>query len=214
MELRNSDLVRWNTEYVHNMTQAAISTQNHRAPFIAKKNAVYWVEGSGIGDVGSGIGASRMEGPLSMFSGRQLLEALMEPSQAIAGEKRPHEGEEEDEARRVRAREDTDVEVGRSSGEEHGRGAGLDVDDGFAPIVDDQVTSCILIPATVVAKDVRISKSAVTLHRRSKNPPQPCLGTSAPPSAAPPLRVAAQALEASLACLPARADLALHIQLP
>lgn len=139
MELRNSDLSRWNTEYLQNMAEAAVHKHKHRATAIAKRNADFWVLGSGIGGVGAGIGASRMQGPLAVFSGIQLLEAISDQRLIAAGEKRERDADEE--GRRVRARSDTNVEVARSSGEEHARGVGMDIDDGFVPIVDDQARS-------------------------------------------------------------------------
>ncbi|KAK4998596.1 R8 protein [Elasticomyces elasticus] len=120
MELRNSDLARWSTDYLKNMAEAAKHKQALRAVFLARKNAEYWVLGMGLGNIGKGVYEGKNPGPLAMFSGYQLLETLTGVLQTSAGHKRDRDGEEEDvesdgSGRRVRMRED---------GEQAGRGDG------------------------------------------------------------------------------------------
>lgn len=75
-ELRNSDLARWNTQYLQNMAIASKLKENNKLITVAKKNAAFWVLGVGIASVGTGVGTSRIPHPLEAFSGDQLLGAL------------------------------------------------------------------------------------------------------------------------------------------
>lgn len=143
-ELRNADLTRWNNEYLDNMAGIARSRQHYKVPAQAKKNATFWVMGAGVGGVGSGIGISKMDTPLAMFSGDRLMETLTGIETAAAGRKRSRSvGEEgqgsESEERRVRARGD--------DGEQIDRGEDLVLDDdGMMPVFDDDVSdpSCVV----------------------------------------------------------------------
>ncbi|KAI9873277.1 MAG: hypothetical protein M1830_000588, partial [Pleopsidium flavum] len=134
-ELRNADLTQWNNEYLDNMAGIVRSRQHYRIPAQAKKNAAFWVMGTGVGGVGSGIGMSKMDTPLNMFSGDILMEALTGIETAAAGRKRSRsvveEGQgSESEERRVRPREDDDEQIGHSGD--------LAVDDsGMTPVFDD-----------------------------------------------------------------------------
>lgn len=116
MELRNSELARWNTDYVANQLEAIRQKTAHQAAALAKKNAEYWILGTDD------------NGPLSLFSGAKLLEALTGVNLRAGGQKRPRdEGYETDEQRRVRPR-------GDPSSDEIGRG--ID-DDGYMPMIGD-----------------------------------------------------------------------------
>lgn len=104
-ELRNTDLARWNDNYLVNM---AIETQAkvlHNATRLAKKNAAYWVGGSGIGDIGS----FSQKTPLDIFAGDALMNALTNVATSVAGRKRNRNEKDEDgpdsDGRRVRTRE-------------------------------------------------------------------------------------------------------------
>lgn len=137
-ELRNSDLAEWNNNYLTNMASVARSRQHYKVNAQAKKNAVFWVMGAGIGGVGSGLGISKLDNPLDMFSGGKLIEALRSVESAPAGRKRSRSAGEESqssdsEERRVRARED--------DGEQIGRGQELALDDsGMVPGFEDDVS--------------------------------------------------------------------------
>lgn len=104
-ELRNTDLARWNDNYLVNM---AIETQTkvlQHATRLAKKNAAFWVGGSGIGDIGS----FSQKTPLDIFAGDALMKALTNVATSVAGRKRNRnekdvDGSDSDE-RRVRTRE-------------------------------------------------------------------------------------------------------------
>ncbi|KAK3706655.1 R8 protein [Vermiconidia calcicola] len=116
MELRNGDLARWNANYVANMDEVLRHKNVSRAAAVAKKNAEYWMLGQGD------------SGPLSMFTGVKLLEALTGVKLTHAGEKRTRDDDEEtDGSRRVRSR-------GEPSSDEIGRGF---QDDGFMPMMGD-----------------------------------------------------------------------------
>ncbi|KAI9752443.1 MAG: phosphomevalonate kinase [Chaenotheca gracillima] len=75
-ELRKQDLAAWEENYIRSMKHLAQKRQTHKAPNLAKKNAMFWVLDSGIGGVGIGIGQSRLPGPLKMFWGPSLIASL------------------------------------------------------------------------------------------------------------------------------------------
>jgi len=117
MELHNGDLARWHNEYLANMAEALRPKNANKAAAQAKKNAEFWMLGKGDA------------GPLSLFQGAQFLEAVT-GIKIGAGMKRPRdEGYESDETRRVRSR------LGEPSSDEIGRG--LEFDDGFMPLPED-----------------------------------------------------------------------------
>ncbi|KAK5687660.1 R8 protein [Elasticomyces elasticus] len=137
MELRNGDLARWNTNYILNMQNAARQKSVPKAAAIAKENAKFWVLG-GVG--GWGQADTIVNGPLGMFSGAKLLEALtgMDLTGTGSGEKRGRDAitAAADDGDEDRARKRSRVE-GELSSDEVGRGAGADhqyaADDGYMP---------------------------------------------------------------------------------
>ena len=116
-ELHNTDLAQWNTDYLENMAEATAAKLSHKAPFLAKKNAAFWVVGTGIGGVGAALGSSKLHSPLHMFAGDAMMEALTGVKVSTAGQKRGRDDEEDhefdSEARRVRIRDDNEDQVGR-----------------------------------------------------------------------------------------------------
>ena len=119
-ELRNADLSQWNTDYIANMADATAAKMSHRAPFIAKRNAAFWVMGAGIGGVGAGVGSSSLQSPLAMFAGHTMMEALTGFKISTAGQKRGRDDQEdsdsESEARRTRIRDGDWDQLGRDEG--------------------------------------------------------------------------------------------------
>ena len=114
MELRNGDLARWNTDYVANMNEIISHRNTAKAAALAKKNAEFWILGQGD------------RGPLSMFSGTKLLEALTGVKLTAAGEKHPRDDQDDaDLGRRIRTEPSSD-EIGRGF-----------QDDGYMPMIDD-----------------------------------------------------------------------------
>lgn len=136
MELRNSDLSRWNTEYLQNMAEATRIKIQHKAITQAKKNAEFWIWGSGIGNIGRRFGYSEAKTPLDMFYGDALFQALTGIKRAaMAGQKRDRDGgideATEGESRRIRRRSDED---------QVSRGNDMELDEGvFAPMGDEYV---------------------------------------------------------------------------
>ncbi len=116
-ELRNADLARWNDTYVENMISEARLKLQHKASRLSKRNARLLVHGSGIGGVGLRFSTINVPGPLEIFSGDNLLEALT-GEKRIAGTKRLY-GEDhpdfESEGRRVRARDSDGDQIGRGN---------------------------------------------------------------------------------------------------
>jgi hypothetical protein len=114
-ELRNTELANFNNDYVQNMASASKQKYQNKLPTQAKKNAAFWVFGQGIGSVGLGLGASRVQHPLRRFSGEELYDVL-NPTTRQKGRKRsrPDNGDNEaSNVRRVRAREGYEDHVGR-----------------------------------------------------------------------------------------------------
>ena len=174
-ELRNADLSQWNTDYIANMADATAAKMSHRAPFIAKRNAAFWVIGSGIGGVGAGMGSSSLQSPLAMFAGDTMMEALTGVKISTAGQKRGRDDQEdhdsESEARRARIRDGDWDQLGRE-------GMMLD-DDGTMIISANDVNvpisgSC---PRLIILREL---KSVVMLRQLSKI--LPCHGMQAQPS--------------------------------
>jgi hypothetical protein len=125
IELHNRDISDWNKQYRGSMKEALRHKHAHRLVALAKKNAEHWMLGSG----GDGLLQSD-RGPLNMFTGIKLLEAMTGLKLTPGGEKRARdEDPASEDSRRVRSR------TGVSS-DEVGRGFDFQ-DDGFVPMGDD-----------------------------------------------------------------------------
>jgi meiotic recombination protein REC8, fungi type len=127
LELHNRDLARWQADYVANMHEIMKHKQVAKLAAIAKENAKHWILGPGtLGKLGQ---SDRLvSGPLDMFSGAKLLEALTGVKLA-GGKKRSREDDVDDQSqRRVRSR-GLDP-----SSDEYGRGG---YDDGYMPAFGD-----------------------------------------------------------------------------
>jgi hypothetical protein len=74
LELRNAEILDWNTNYLKNMKEAVHSKIQRRVQQQAKKNAEHYIWGAGIGGLGQDFfGAC---GPLDRFIGDNLFELL------------------------------------------------------------------------------------------------------------------------------------------
>lgn len=108
-ELRNADLTRWNNDYVANMVADNQVKLQRKTSRLTKKNARFWVYGSGIGNVGSSFGNLTFNSPLDMFAGEALMQALTGVTSPVTGKKRSRGGESSQESdgegRRVRSRD-------------------------------------------------------------------------------------------------------------
>lgn len=125
IELHNRDISAWNQDYKENMNESLRHKRAHRLVTLAKKNAEHWILGPGHDDLLLGD-----RGPLNMFTGIKLLEAMTGLKLTAGGEKRARdEDPASDDSRRVRSR------AGLSS-DEVGRGFDFQ-DDGFVPMADD-----------------------------------------------------------------------------
>lgn len=124
MELRNKDLAAWNANYLANMKEASKQKNHHRLNQLAKKNAEFWVWGSGIGGI-----AARMQGvtgptPFDRFIGDNLFELFTGVSRrGCARSKRDRDSgideATQEESRRVRQRTDElEGEIGRGQEDE------------------------------------------------------------------------------------------------
>ena len=166
-ELHSTVIAEWNSDYLVNMAEAKTSKIIHKASFLAKKNAVFFVYGAGINGVGAGLGRSKLQSPLAIFAGDSLMESLTGIKVSERGQKRGRDDEEghdsDTEARRVRMRDDGGNQIGR------GNGMILD-DDGMIMDVDNNVSLCsVKITFPLFSVD-RTSKSVVMPCRRSKIP--------------------------------------------
>ena len=72
IELKNRQLLSWNSDYLQNMKDAAQPKIKHHIQQQAKKNAEYYVWGAGIGGLGRDEFGAR--GPLGQFMGDSLFE--------------------------------------------------------------------------------------------------------------------------------------------
>lgn len=72
MELKNRQLLSWNSDYLQNMKDAAQPKIKHHIQQQAKKNAEHYVWGAGIGGLGRDQFGAR--GPLGQFMGDSLFE--------------------------------------------------------------------------------------------------------------------------------------------
>jgi meiotic recombination protein REC8 len=125
IELHNRDISVWNQRYKENMSEALSHKLAHRLVTLAKKNAEHWILGAGNNSL---LQADR--GPLNMFTGIKLLEAITGLDLTVVDKKRARdEDPASDDGRRVRSR-------GEPSSDEFGRGFGPQ-DDGFMPMMDD-----------------------------------------------------------------------------
>jgi meiotic recombination protein REC8 len=125
IELHNRDISVWNQRYKENMSEALSHKRANRLVTLAKKNAEHWILGAGNSGL---LQADR--GPLNMFTGIKLLEAMTGLDLTVGGKKRAREDDPaSDDSRRVRSR-------GEPSSDEVGRGFGPQ-DDGFMPMMDD-----------------------------------------------------------------------------
>jgi len=130
MELGNSVIKAWNENYLENMAKATEIKLQHKIPFLAKRNADFWIWGAGIGGIGKELRGLGIPTALDMFYGAGLYETVMgiKPA-AVAGSKRQldTEGETtEEEGRRVRPRGEDSDEIAR------GDGAAVMDEDGYA----------------------------------------------------------------------------------
>lgn len=119
IEMRNSDIAQLNAGYVENMREAIRQKQAAHDTALAKKNAEYWILGTEV------------PGPLGIFRGARLLEALTGVNLRESSLKRPRdEGYETDEGRRVRPRSSppADQEIGRFAAQD---------DEGYQPMLGD-----------------------------------------------------------------------------
>jgi hypothetical protein len=130
VEMRNRDLISMNNNYLANMAEDEKRSYALKARQQAKKNADFWLLGSGISGAGNGIGSSKVKGPLAdLFSGPSLYQWMTGIELDVSGRKRESEGEETtDTERRVRPRLDED-QVGRGVGGEPNDGIIFQGDD-------------------------------------------------------------------------------------
>ncbi|KAH9845878.1 ubiquitin c-terminal hydrolase [Teratosphaeria destructans] len=136
LELRNGDLARWNTDYVANMQEANKQKQAARAAALAKENARHWVLGN---DSLAALGHSDVlvNGPLEMFSGAKLLEALIRIRLTPGGQKRVHE-DDDAENQAVPRKRSRDLNM---PSDEIARGIDSEGDGGYMPAVGDDYMS-------------------------------------------------------------------------
>ncbi|KAH6667544.1 hypothetical protein B0J14DRAFT_620048 [Halenospora varia] len=131
--LRNDDLIQWRDEYIHNMAEASAQNNVRKANAQAKKNALHFVYGIGINDVGEGSGSMKFKSPLDMFSGDALRAQLTGLSISCPPKcsKRTHsdveDAEQNSSPKRSRQGED---EVGRGFEED---GPMINFEDEFNP---------------------------------------------------------------------------------
>jgi meiotic recombination protein REC8, fungi type len=119
------------------MESLARTKEQSKSAAQARKNAAYWILDQGIGGVAANFGDDQFPHPLSVFSGQDLLDALLAVPASPTGSKRARSQsadlDEDGEGRRVRPRADDGEEIGRG---EEGPIMGSD-DDGIVIQDDD-----------------------------------------------------------------------------
>jgi meiotic recombination protein REC8, fungi type len=75
--LRNADLRDWQDSYAQNMLAAIQKKETQHTARVAKRNAYEWVFGNGLGNVGNGIGGSKLPSPLALFAGDSLMSLVV-----------------------------------------------------------------------------------------------------------------------------------------
>ncbi|KAJ5180113.1 hypothetical protein N7492_003323 [Penicillium capsulatum] len=108
--LRNTDLARWNNEYLTNMAQASKQKEQNKMQTIVKKNAAFWVFGQGLGSVGIGLGTLHAAHPLKIYSGEDFYDTL---SGFINPNERASTHGNENSTGNKRQQDPPDVELGR-----------------------------------------------------------------------------------------------------
>lgn len=120
VELRNSELSKWQVEYKDTMAAENRQILQRRANAQAKKKAFWFVYGAGLNDVGYGSGGQMLPSPLKMFSGESLASKIIgKPGTLIASKskktKRALDASGEQQETPKRARQDQiENEVGIS----------------------------------------------------------------------------------------------------
>jgi meiotic recombination protein REC8 len=124
MELRNKDLAAWNADYLKNMKEAARNKNRHRALTQAKKNAEFWVWGSGFGGIGHRVLGATGPTPFDQFHGDNLFQLCTGLNRnQVAGTKHDRDSgideATQEESRRVRHKSDIEEEpMGRGENDE------------------------------------------------------------------------------------------------
>ncbi|KAH6351706.1 hypothetical protein HBI37_038350 [Parastagonospora nodorum] len=134
MELRNKDLVEWNTNYLKNMDAVIKGKKKSRIAQQAKKGADYYVWGRGLGGIAEHYAGATGPNPFEMFIGDNLFELATGVSRnKVAGKKHDRDSgideATQEESRRVRQKTN-------EPGSEMGRGQD---DEGFFMPGDDEV---------------------------------------------------------------------------
>lgn len=122
LELSNSEIVAWNTNYLKNMKAAARSTIQKHVQQQAKKNAEYYVWGAGLGGLGRDPFAA--QGPLAGFMGDDLFELFTGTSRNLKATPKRDRDSGVDEATQEEARikrqktVEPEEEIGRGQDDE------------------------------------------------------------------------------------------------
>jgi hypothetical protein len=115
-QISRDELLQWDRDYLENMSRLDVHKANVKGQAQARRNALSWIAGRGIGSVGVGISNYGFAHPLDSFCGDSLLVALSdEPPVSEQSRKRSpsHEGDDEGHGRNVRRRvSDDGIEIG------------------------------------------------------------------------------------------------------
>ena len=116
-QFRKTDMSIWNDNYVEIMGEAARVKSQQKVSYQAKKNAQFWVFGSGLGGIGRGAGSFDHPSALSIFAGDRLMAALTgkETSPKRKRERSTSLAESTDLERRTRPRVEEGSQLGRAA---------------------------------------------------------------------------------------------------
>ncbi|KAI9722542.1 MAG: hypothetical protein M1828_004537 [Chrysothrix sp. TS-e1954] len=164
-ELRNSDLISWNQNYIANMEEAKKHKTALRETALAKHNAQHWLWGTGLGGIGSGIGSFGLSTPFDAYYGQGLHDLLIGASDSASlkrdGERSSEDGADSED-RRVRPRSDAAYEIGRGD-----EATFLGDDGGFGPGGDDQVRKS---PRVHITKIFLTRRQELEIGRQAPTP--------------------------------------------
>lgn len=122
MELRNSEILSWNTNYLNNMREAARPKVHHHILQQSKKNAEHYVWEAGLGGLGRDTFGAK--GPFDRFVGDNLFELLTGKSRSLKTTPKRDRDSGIDEATQEEARSkrqrsaQPDEEIGRGQDDE------------------------------------------------------------------------------------------------
>lgn len=147
-ELRNSEISRWNTDYLDNMADIVKSRLKQRIAAQAKKNAEWLIWGRGIANIGRGIGYHCLPSPLNIFCGDSLYEMVTGKTRDGTPRKRSGSKSPDQNERRVRVRRSDQHEISRDGNFQ------FNADDQLIPLAADEEVEALRAASQELRDDI------------------------------------------------------------